>query len=443
MPQVLRMSAREVLPSGPAFISYRQSDGTATAVALAWLLRAAGIPVWQDQTDLPPGDTRTRLAEALDCGLSGACLVVTEDIAESGVVRTIELPELLAIAEDPNFSLVIANTVRKKPDIGLDYGAPDRLLAQPDRLSSFKQYPADTREGLVQVAGEMLDARAAEVRSRREPTSPALLRISVQTRERPHAHPADGADLSIRLRPASHGRLPDPDSLVDLQDALPLLPHAVGKAAASEVRITGGAHLSVAFALGAALPSTLLPTMSVDDGKGGVWSCGPVSTTGAAELASLKSHGMRPLRAPGVRREVLIYVDLLPTPSDAAFTRLLSENDFDAHEQICPSTSGLLDPATSGPLVEEIASRLRSLVQRHDHARLHLLLRCPFPVAVLLGRLCNTLRVVVYEWDDTELTGDPDARPRYVPTLQVQATHAHGPVTDVLLKPAPTTGTTS
>lgn len=182
--------------------------------------------------------------------------------------------------------------------------------------------------------------------------------------------------------------------------------------------------------------------MAVDDGKGGVWSSGPVSTTGTAELTRLESHNMRPLKATGVRGEVLAYVDLLPTPADAAFTRLLSKNKFDAHEQICPTTSGLLDAATSGPLIEEIADRLRSLVQRHDHARLHLLLRCPFPVAVLLGRLCNTLRVVAYEWDDTELPGDSDARPRYVPTLQVRATHAHGPVTDVLLDSAPTTGTT-
>ncbi len=56
MPLVLRMSARRVAPSGPVFISYRQSDGMPTAVALAWLLRAAGVPVWQDQTDLHDHD---------------------------------------------------------------------------------------------------------------------------------------------------------------------------------------------------------------------------------------------------------------------------------------------------------------------------------------------------------------------------------------------------
>ena len=57
-------------PLGPVFISYRQSDGTDVAVGLAWALRAAGVPVWHDQTDLPPGDTNRRLAQALASGLS-------------------------------------------------------------------------------------------------------------------------------------------------------------------------------------------------------------------------------------------------------------------------------------------------------------------------------------------------------------------------------------
>ena len=44
-------------PADPVFISYRQKDGTGVAGELAWLLRAAGIPVWRDRDDLPPGDT--------------------------------------------------------------------------------------------------------------------------------------------------------------------------------------------------------------------------------------------------------------------------------------------------------------------------------------------------------------------------------------------------
>ena len=79
-----KSTARVSIPRGPVFISYRHSDGREIAVALAWALRAAGVPVWHDQTDLPPGDTERRLAEALSSGLSGAVLVVTREIEDSG-----------------------------------------------------------------------------------------------------------------------------------------------------------------------------------------------------------------------------------------------------------------------------------------------------------------------------------------------------------------------
>ena len=64
----------------PVFISYRTSDGSRLAAALAWALRATGVPVWHDVTDLPPGDTTRRLQEALTSGLSGAVLIVSPDI---------------------------------------------------------------------------------------------------------------------------------------------------------------------------------------------------------------------------------------------------------------------------------------------------------------------------------------------------------------------------
>jgi hypothetical protein len=138
------------------------------------------------------------------------------------------------------------------------------------------------------------------------------------------------------------------------------------------------------------------------------------------------------------------FVELLPNKSEAAYTRLLSErSDFDAWEYLRPAAAGRLDPTTAGPLIEEVADHLRRLAQRHGNATVHLLLRCPFPVAVLLGRLCNTMKTVVYEWDDTELPGDPDHRPRYVPVAAVRAGNADGPITNVLLATPTSTGATA
>lgn len=82
-------------PADPVFISDRQKDGTCVASELAWLLRAAGISIWRDRDDLPPGDTEARLKQAIAAGISGGVLVTTPDVVNSGVVKTLEAPQLL------------------------------------------------------------------------------------------------------------------------------------------------------------------------------------------------------------------------------------------------------------------------------------------------------------------------------------------------------------
>jgi hypothetical protein len=428
------MTREKIDPRGPVFVSYRHRDAAETAAEAAWLLRAAGVPVWHDQSDLPPGDTNERLSQALAGGLSGGLLLVTPDIALSSVVRTIEVPKLLALEKDPVFVFAVGNTIRL-PDDRLDYGAPDSLLGMPrGTLGRLKQHGADSRDGLAKIAREIVLHRVARLAGAGASADPSVLHVSVQTRAVPHANDMDGADLSIRLRPATAGRLPSGDGLLDLKQALPLLPEAVSIRAPRTVRVSGGAHPTVGFALGSALPSTLVRAVEVEGTDGAVWQTGTVSSpAAAAPLTHVEGQGAGEVEPTGTAKLVLAYVDLLPDLSNAAYTRLLTERpDFDAWLHVRPTAEGPLDPATAGPLVTEVASRLRRLSQEHDNADLHLALRAPFPVAVLLGRLLNTMRVTAYEWDHAP-GGDTDARPRYVPALAVAATTANGPISAVLL----------
>ncbi len=190
-----------VRPLGPTFLSYRVSDGRAYAESLAWALRAAGIPVWHDETDLPPGDTRHRLQEALASGLSGAVLVVTPELADSAVVRDVEVPAILALAADPAFSFAIASTVEDPAHSGhLDFAAPDQLLRlPPDSLRPFKQYgiPADTGT----IARDLARRR---MRVHHELLQ-ATLEINLQTRLAPQAE-VSGSGLVVRTRPPTDGR---------------------------------------------------------------------------------------------------------------------------------------------------------------------------------------------------------------------------------------------
>src|SRR5689334_12476733 len=177
----------------PIFISYRHSDGDPLAESAAWVLRAHGVPVWHEQTHLPPGRFQRRLQEALASGLSGAVLLVTDDMAYSSFVRELELPELLRLEADSAFAFAIGNTITNS-DGRLDYGAPDRLLPQEiATLSDFDQFPVQDHAGLARLASAMA------IRRVRRAAVDDRLHLDIQTRAPALGTPM--APLATRTRP--------------------------------------------------------------------------------------------------------------------------------------------------------------------------------------------------------------------------------------------------
>ncbi|TQK17949.1 TIR domain-containing protein [Microbacterium sp. SLBN-154] len=424
-----------VNPRDPVFVSYRHSDGKPIAAELTWLLRAAGIPVWRDVDDLPPGDTRERLQQAIDDGISGAVIVVTPEIAASPVVREVEAPRLLDLHRSrPAFALGIVNDVHR-PDGELDYSAPDRLLGlERSELKGVDQRET-TRPGLVEMAKQMLWHRIASLRPEILSESRAI-RISIQTRNTPQVYDRTDADLDVRLRPSTHEKLPSRAGLLDLMETAPFLPDAVTRSAAHGLHIEGGAHLSVAVALGAIIPSTRIGPVTVTDGRGDDWR----STTEAQipdpeRLRVLgRFAGHRPL--PEDRRaDVAAYVDLQTPPSNAAFEKFLRDHDAILTDwvHIAAVHDGLLDVGDAGNLAAEAAARLRELSMSNGNARVHLMFRGPFAVATLIGRLTNTLRITSYEYDESQSLSAPFVGPRYEPVLEIRASTPTGAIQEVVV----------
>lgn len=424
-------------PVDPVFISYRQNDGTDVAAELAWLFRAAGIPVWRDRDDLPPGDTEARLKQAIAVGISGGVLVTTPDVVNSRVVKTLEAPQLLDLHADHEvFALGITNSV-KTEDGGTDYNAPDRLLElRPGTLSGVDQQPAE-RNGLLALIRGFVWHRIASLRERIEVTDQTL-HLSLQTRNTPQVYDRTGDELDIRLRPSVHERLPSVGGLQDLKDTIGLLPDAVTRSGAHRLRVAGGAHLSVAFAVGAALPSSRIGHMDVIDQQGATWASDGEARFIAQPQVQVAGEGRSPSAITAGRPSVAVYVDLLPQRSDTAFVRYIEAHEpFLAAWRHLTSASGtLLDPSDAGLIAADVAAHIRALSNDNSNAEVHLLLRCPFPLALLIGRLTNTLRVVVHEWDDSDPITGEDHRARYVPTLRVRTSASAGVIEEVLLPDA-------
>ena len=387
-------------PRGPVFLSYRHSDGLTLATDIAWALRAAGVPVWHDQSDLPPGDTDRRLAEALGSGLSGALLLVTPEIAQSRVVREIELPRLFGLAEDAAFTLSVLSVIKGGAD-ELDYDAPDRLLSQPaGTLKRLDQQPADGARQRADAAGAQCRRRMQAIRGEVEATG-NVITVDVQTRIPPFAARVD-ADLVLRLRPPIDGdRRPNRHGLDDLSLFLGDLPHLLAFAGAEHARIRGGAHLSVAYAIGAALPTTLIGRIEVVDTGGALWALSgqAPAPNESSPLLSVESVSTGAASSGAI----LVYMDLLPTPSDAAFADLVSDHadTFGAAVHVRSVRSGNLRSEKAAALVGEASQVIRGLSGQYHARDVHLLLRCPWTVALLLGRTLNTLpspRVRVGGW---------------------------------------------
>ena len=427
-----RTYSGNVDPLGPVFISYRQSDGSELAAETAWAFRAAGVPVWHDESDLPPGDTERRLSEALESGLSGAVLLVTPEIQLSDVVRNVELPRLLALEKDPRFTFSVLSVIERTTG-KLDYDAPDKLLSQPaGTLSRLKQEQANT-------AGQRAQAARAHSQRRMHAVNECVverdrsINIDVQTRIPPFAARV-GDELVLRLRPPNNrNRRPNYQALWDLKHFLAGLPQLLALAGAEHARVKGGAHLSVAYAIGAAMPTTLIGLVEVLDTNGNKWSlAGPVSAANGSNqfLNIVSSLCKNRLDGP-----ILVYLDLTPDRHDAAFHELATEDvdRFAAAFHIRAIQQDYLSHEDATEITREASMIIRELAGKHRTSEVHLLLKCPWTIALLLGRTSNTLRVHLYEWEDGVTGETGQAKPRYLPSLVVRSGVGAGPIETVTL----------
>ena len=81
----------------------------------------------------------------------------------------------------------------------------------------------------------------------------------------------------------------------------------------------------------------------------------------------------------------------------------------------------------------KLRKSLESWLAGTGRPRCILLLRCPWTVALLIGRALNTMRVHLYEWEDGPDDCGRIGEPRYLESMVVRSGAGGSPVESVCL----------
>ncbi len=201
------------------------------------------------------------------------------------------------------------------------------------------------------------------------------------------------------------------------------MPRLLSIARAQRLRVRGGAHLTVAFALGAAVPATASWGVTVEDRDGSTWG-GPAGQPRSQRI-TLREESEACKSGAAAGAPVAIYVDLAnsPPPGDAFGEHLAGHPGRYARAiRLHPARRGFVAPGEASALVAGLSRQIRACAGLASTHRVHLFLRTPFPIAVLLGRTLNTLEVTLCEWDNSGTI------PRYVKTVTVASGRGGGPI---------------
>lgn len=362
---------------------------------LVGAMHDVGVPTWQDIRDLEEVPTEDRLRTVIrDEHTAGAVLWLTPEVAESPIIRTVEVPEVVArAAADPEFLVfpVIAGGLTFTDVNDLFSGTP-----HADRLHEWNivKVPDDESTAAVVTAHRVLARRLALLNRQRPADAPIELGLYTRSPAPSDAHFALTLDWFARLvpRPAS----------VSTWDAY-LLPaiHAVSDAirvhSPRRVLAQGQASIPACVALGSAFLSVggiELSWNQLTDERWSTWSL--------SEDRGDTSYSVAAVAGDATASDLAVLVSVSADVTAAVSASHLGLPRFRARVEARPPEGPTRD------LTSADAERLaRAIVARAREARttygatgvLHLFIAGPVGLAVLIARLLNTFgKIHTYEF---------------------------------------------
>jgi hypothetical protein len=182
--------------------------------------------------------------------------------------------------------------------------------------------------------------------------------------------------------------------------------------------VRSAVHLSIAFAVGAALPRTLPTPIEVHGQFDEHWADRPLRLAGELTVSTEPMNGSGALAA---------FVDLVPgrAPSRAFEAHLsLNQSRYVSAITVDWVSDREIAPEVGSSLASHIASLIRDHAGQFGVNRVSLFLRTPSAIAFLMGRSFNTFVVDLFEWENE---GDS-----YKPVVRVGSGLGNGPILEIL-----------
>ena len=404
--------------TGVTFLSYRRSRASEAQLVIG-AQRDRGIPTWQDITDLSSDLTEDELRRVLsDPNTAGAIMLVTPDVADSPVIRTVEAPLIIErhLRKDGFTAIIVAAG-------GLDYGEVDSVVGShvgPAYMPAWNICKVNENpireEGAAKIANLMLDHRVAAAARQFGPSEPVILAFSTRSPLMRKPGAALAADLTHRF----DGRLAKPGNwehhiLPGLRSIRATLQR---RAADREIRCSGQICLPAAVALGTVFLSVSgiradwVQDLTTFGGKQEVWGLQiPAAPTSfVAQSFPAKPNG----------REMALIVSVTHNIMDDVRSSFEKDFPFRAlvhvHDPEVRGTGRRQLSSGEAVQVAHIAvNGLRDAWRTYKvRGTVHLFLAVPAGLAFLIGQLLNAFgEVQTYEHV-------PGQKPCYVPAALLQ-----------------------
>jgi hypothetical protein len=401
-------------PCGHVFVSYRRARATETG-NLARRLNARGVPLWIDISDLGHDSTEAQITEALEeetC--AGAVAWVTPEVADSAVIRRIEVPGIVQRARRRDgFFAVMAiagglTYAEAAPVAAENLGTEDLRFWNTHKVDGDPAPPTELDRLADVILRERLQAIAATL-SANEPW-----RVGIWVRREP---PADRREaLQLDWHEIFDGRQAARDAWdTELLPALRSVHEELTRIGVDRSLVVGGyPTLSTAVAFGRMFPAVAGISVAWDqvapDGSRALWSLGaPAEDSGF----SVTTRGSDP------RGDGLAVVVSVSQDANGAYAAS-SLPPMRAVIEVTPAadrTAKQLKAGAARKLAHEVADAVRRAKTSHIGVReIHLFLAGPVGLAMMIGQLLNAVGpMTVYEHIDDDSVG------HYVPEVRIPA----------------------